>query len=63
MKPRSTMREALADPQLLGNVFASGTWDVWRTLLIASMGEPLTDSERTVFQKFTKRRSRARSAG
>jgi hypothetical protein len=55
MKPRVTMREALRDPALLGNILAGSSWQVWRTLLIAAMGESLNEQERVIFQKFTGR--------
>jgi hypothetical protein len=55
MKPRTTMREALADPQLLGDTLAGDSWSAWRALLIAAMGEQLDDAERAIFKKFTGR--------
>ena len=56
MKRRSvSLRKALSDPKLLGNALASVSWWAWRTLLIASMGEVLTDSERAIFHKLTGR--------
>lgn len=55
MKPAVTMRAALADPALLGNALDGPSWKVWRTLLIASMGEPLTKQERETFTRFTGR--------
>ena len=56
MKRRSvSLRKALSDPKLLGNALAGDSWWAWRTLLIASMGEVLTDSERAIFHKLTGR--------
>jgi hypothetical protein len=55
MKPIVTMREALSDPALLGTVLPGPTWLPWRALLIATMGEELTDEEREAFQRFTGR--------
>ena len=56
MKRRSvSLRKALSDPKLLGNALAGDSWSAWRTLLIASMGEALTDSERAIFHKLTGR--------
>ena len=55
MKPRTTIREALADPQLLGDTLAGDSWSAWRALLIAAMGEQLDNSERAIFKKFTGR--------
>jgi hypothetical protein len=42
---------------LLGNVLAGATWQAWRVLLIALMGEPLTTDERAIFVKLTGRAS------
>lgn len=55
MKPLVTMREALTDPNLLGAAIAGDSWLPWRTLLIAAMGERLTDDERAVFTALTQR--------
>ena len=55
MKPVVTMREALADERLLGTALDGDSWLPWRTLLIAANGEALTDAERVVFKRFTKR--------
>ncbi len=49
------MRQALTDPELLGNVLAGDSWRAWRILLIAAMGEALTDDERIIFQRLTAR--------
>jgi hypothetical protein len=49
------MREALADVRLLGNVLAGDSWQAWRVLLIAMMGEALNDDERIIFTKLTGR--------
>ena len=43
MKPRVTLSKALEDPELLGSALAGPTWHAWRSLLIAAMGEPLTN--------------------
>jgi len=48
-----SLREALSDPALLGNTLAGESWAAWRTLLIASMGERLDDSEREIFKQLT----------
>jgi hypothetical protein len=55
-----TMRQALSDRKLLGSVFASGplrgdSWIVWRALLVAAMGEPLSADERAAFTRLTGR--------
>jgi hypothetical protein len=50
-----TMRRALSDPALLGDVLAGDSWRPWRVLLIALMGEPLTEDERVIFKRLTGR--------
>lgn len=55
MKPRLPIRKALTDKNLLGGVLAGESWQAWRTLLIASMGEGLTDEERCLFKQLTGR--------
>ena len=60
MKPTITIREALADARLLGNVIAGESWRAWRVLLIAMMGETLTDEERITFTKLTGREAEPR---
>ncbi len=55
MKPRTSLRRALADPKLLGHVIAGDSWKSWRTLLIAAMGERLSPSERELFKQLTGR--------
>src|SRR5258705_10487839 len=54
-RARTTMRAALEDPKLLGNMLAGDSWKAWRTLLIAAMGEPLTAAERELFTQLTGR--------
>jgi hypothetical protein len=49
------MRQALDDPMLLGNILSGPSWQHWRVMLIAAMGEKLTDDERAIFNKFTGR--------
>jgi hypothetical protein len=44
-----TMRRALSDEHLLGGVLGGDSWPAWRVLLIAAMGEALTDEERAIF--------------
>jgi hypothetical protein len=53
--PRTTLRKALADPQLLGGALSGESWQPWRALLLAAMGEELTDEEREIFSKLTGR--------
>ncbi|MEN3793372.1 hypothetical protein [Fulvimarina sp. MAC3] len=50
-----TMREALSDPALLGDVMPGDSWAGWRALLIAAMGEELTADERELFRTLTGR--------
>jgi hypothetical protein len=55
MKPRISLRKAIADKQLLGGALPGDSWLAWRTLLIAAMGEALADEERGIFNKLTGR--------
>jgi hypothetical protein len=55
MKSTVTIRKALSDPKLLGSVLAGKSWRAWRVLMIAAMGEALTDKERPAFTKLTGR--------
>jgi hypothetical protein len=55
MKPKISLRKALADKQLLGGAIPGDTWSPWRILLIAAMGEELTEDERVVFKQLTGR--------
>jgi hypothetical protein len=50
-----SMRQALEDPKLLGTLLSGDSWLAWRILLIAAMGEALTDDERVIFKKLTGR--------
>jgi hypothetical protein len=50
-----SLREALDDPQLLGDALRGDSWAQWRPLLIACMGERLTPTELTLFQQVTGR--------
>jgi hypothetical protein len=49
------MRQALSDSMLLADAMKGDSWAVWRVLLIASVGEELTDDERVIFKSFTGR--------
>jgi hypothetical protein len=49
MNPTVSLRKALTDKKLLGNVLAGYSWANWRALLLAGMGEELTDDERWRF--------------
>lgn len=55
MKAIVSMRAALSDPDLFGRVLEGESWAAWRVLLIAAMGEALTDDERVVFASLTGR--------
>ena len=55
MKPSISLRKALTDSQLLGDALAGDSWRSWRILMIAAMGEALTDDERVIFTKLTGR--------
>ena len=55
MTPFVTMRRALSDTHLLGGALGGDSWLAWRILLIAAMGEALTEEERAIFAKLTGR--------
>jgi hypothetical protein len=55
MKPTVSFRQALTNPQLLGNVLTGRSWQPWHVLLIAAMGESLTTDERELFRQLTQR--------
>jgi hypothetical protein len=55
VNPHITLRKALADRQLLGGALTGDSWQAWRALLIAAMGEELTEEEREIFRKLTGR--------
>jgi hypothetical protein len=55
MKPAISLRNALADPKLLGGVLIGPSWEAWKVLLTASVGERLSPSERELFERFTGR--------
>lgn len=50
-----TMREALASPAYFGDVLAGASWAAWRVLLLALVGEALTDAEGETFTALTGR--------
>ncbi len=62
MRPLITMRQALEDPHIFGTILPGPTWAAWRILLIAIMGEELTDEERVIFEQLTGRPARAAAA-
>ena len=57
MKKIVTMREALSSPDYFGGpeMMGGGSWAAWRVILMAIVGEPLTDAERDVFRDLTGR--------
>ena len=55
MISRVPLREALSDPNLLGAAITGDSWRSWRTLVIAAMGESLTEDERATFRALTGR--------
>ena len=55
MRKLVTIREALSDRALLADALPGDSWAAWRILLIAIVGEALTDDERVVFAKLTGR--------
>ena len=55
MRPLVTMRAALSDPDLFGNVLAGDSWASWRALSTAAMGETLDEKERVIFEGLTGR--------
>lgn len=58
MRRLTTMRDALADPEMFGTVLPGPSWEAWRVVLIASQGEALTESEREIFHDLTGGRER-----
>jgi hypothetical protein len=55
MKVTIPLRTALNDPKLLGDILVGPSWDGWKALLLASVGEVLTDEERAHFTRLTER--------
>jgi hypothetical protein len=49
------LRQAFADPNLLGHALPSHSWRAWRVLLMAAMGEALSSEERALFIQLTGR--------
>jgi hypothetical protein len=52
-----SMREALASPAYFADLIGGPSWAAWRVLLIAIVGEELTDDERVIFEGLTGRAS------
>jgi hypothetical protein len=55
MKVIIPLREALSNPKLLGDILVGDSWARWKALLLASVGEVLTDEERGHFKFLTGR--------
>ena len=57
MKKLTTMREALTSPAYFGSpeMMGGASWAGWRVLLLAIMGEELTDAERDLYRTLTDR--------
>lgn len=55
MKVRTSLREALNDDRLLGKALPGQSWHTWRAVLLASMGESLTNAELETFKAVTGR--------
>ena len=55
LKKLITMREALESDGYFGRLLGGGSWAAWRVLLIAIVGEELTEDERAVFNSLTGR--------
>ena len=55
MRAEVTLRRALEDGALLGATLGGPSWHAWRSLLLATMGEPLNPDELATFTKFTGR--------
>jgi hypothetical protein len=52
-----TMRDALTDPRYFGTMLDGPSWAAWRVLLIAIVGEELTEDERVIFRELTGRQN------
>jgi hypothetical protein len=55
MKALMSMRRALEHPGIFGTILPGESWAAWRVLLIAVMGEELTEPEREIFCDLTGR--------
>ena len=50
-----SMREALESDRYFGALLGGDSWSAWRTMLIAIVGEDLTEDERVIFEGLTGR--------
>jgi hypothetical protein len=55
MKKLVAIRDFLTSPSYAGDLMGGESWAAWRTLLIATMGEPLEPDELPIFQELTGR--------
>jgi hypothetical protein len=55
MKRRTSLRTALSDSNLLGRALAGESWNAWKALLLASMGEKLRPAELEHYKRLTGR--------
>lgn len=55
LSKKLTIREALHEPKLLGFALPGDSWLPWRVMLMAVMGEELTEPERAIYRQFTGR--------
>src|SRR5262245_50757034 len=53
--PKTTLRTALENPQLLGGAIPGDSWHGWRSLLLAAMGEALRPEELATYRSLTER--------
>ena len=44
MIPTITLRHALDNPDLFGRVLEGDSWATWRVVMLATMGEPLSET-------------------
>src|SRR5262245_44909513 len=55
MRKIISLRQALSDPGFLAHALPGESWASWRILLMAAVGEVLTDAEREVWRQLTGR--------
>src|SRR6516162_5936953 len=53
--PKTTLRTALENPQLLGGAIPGDSWHGWGSLLLAAMGEALRPEELATYRRLTER--------
>jgi hypothetical protein len=57
MIPQTSLRTALTDDKLLGKSISGPSWEPWRALMYAIMGEPLEPAELEHFRRLTRRQN------